>query len=73
MRSSIIFFTFFIGLVEWIAAVGYVGSLSTKWHQTSGDVSIVSPTQIKISNFVYDGQGPLTANGAGTVYFWYGK
>jgi len=71
MRSSIILFTIFVGLVQWIAAVGYVGRLNTYWHGTSGDVSIVSPRQIKISNFVYDGQGPVGPNGAGTVHFWY--
>ena len=69
MRSSIILLTIFVGLVQWIAAVGYVGKFRTYWHGTSGDVSIISPSQIKISGFKYDGQGA----GAGTVYFWAGK
>merc|ERR1712098_267226 len=65
MRSSIILFTLCVGLVQWVAAVGFVGSLRTYWHKTSGQVSIVSPSQIKISGFTYDGQGA----GGNPVYF----
>jgi len=65
MRSSIILFTLFVGLVQWVAAVGFVGSLRTYWHKTSGQVSIVSPSQIKVSGFTYDGQGA----GGNPVYF----
>jgi len=65
MRSSIILFTLCVGLVQWVAAVGFVGSLRTYWHKTAGDVSIVSPSQIKISGFTYDGQGA----GGNPVYF----
>ena len=69
MRSSIILFTLCVGLVQWVAAVGFVGSLRTYWHETAGDVSIVSPSQIKISGFTYDGQGA----GGNPVYFTAGK
>ena len=73
MRPSSTLFAFIVGIVQLIDAAGNVGSLTTYWHQTSGQVSIVSPTQLKISNFVYDGQGPTDGSGRGTVYFWYGK
>ena len=73
MRPSLIISVLFFGLIQWINAAGNVGSLRTYWHGISGQVSIVSPSQIKVQNFVYDGQGPTNGAGQGTVYFWYGK
>ena len=73
MRPSLIISAVFFGLIQWINAAGNVGSLRTYWHGISGQVSIVSPSQIKVQNFVYDGQGPTNGAGQGTVYFWYGK
>ena len=73
MRPSFLISIVLFGLIQWINAAGNVGSLRTYWHGISGQVSIVSPSQIKVQNFVYDGQGPTNGAGQGTVYFWYGK
>ena len=73
MRSSLLLSAFFCGLIQWIDAAGSVGNFRTYYHGIRGQVNILSPSQLSITNFQYDGQGPTDGTGRGTVYFWYGK
>merc|ERR1712218_94980 len=71
MRPSLLLSVFFCGLIPWIDAQGSVGNFRTYYHGIRGQVNILSPNQISITNFQYDGQGPTDGTGKGTVYFWY--
>ena len=73
MRPSLLLSVFFCGLIPWIDAQGSVGNFRTYYHGIRGQVNILSPNQISIRNFQYDGQGPTDGTGRGTVHFWYGK
>merc|ERR1712179_230692 len=71
MRPSLLLSAFFCGLIQWIDAAGSVGNFRTYYHGIRGQVNILSPSQLSITNFQYDGQGPTWGTGRGTVYFWY--
>ena len=50
-----------VGIGNTIPRLGtYIGSLIETAHDVQGDVYIASETQIRLTRFEYDGQGPGT-------------